>query len=89
MFYMDTIVQLKMSNLLIGNYQSLPLSNVNSSHSKILFPGCRVEYTGNLTGGPKKGSTGIVLKTGSNKVFVEFDKANNWYISKFLLRPLN
>ena len=86
---MDTIVQLKMSNVLIGHYPYLPLSDVNSSNSKILFPGCRVEYTGNLSGGPKNGSTGIVLKTGSNKVFVEFDKFNNWYIPKFLLRPLN
>ena len=87
MFYMDTIVQLRMPHSLLGNPESLNPSG--SFNSKSFFPGCRVVYLGNINGGPRKGSTGIVLKTAQNKVFVELDKKDNWYIPKFLLRPLN
>ena len=87
MFYMDTAIQLRMPQSLLGN--STKINPSSSLHPKSLFPGCKVVYVGNLHGGPQKGSIGIVLKTGLNKVFVELDKETNWYIPKFLLRPLN
>ena len=87
MFYMNTIIQLRMPQSLLGN--PVKIKSHNSLPPKMLFPGCKVVYIGNLKGGPHKGSTGIVLKTGQNKVFVELDKETKWYIPKFLLRPLN
>ena len=87
MFYITTIVQLRMPQTILGN--PVRIKPTDSFVPKPLFPGCKVVYMGNLRGGPQKGSIGIVLKTGQNKVFVELNKKNNWYIPKFLLRPLN
>ena len=84
---MNTIIQLRMPHAILGNPVKVKPSD--SFTPNILFPGCKVVYIGNLRGGPPKGSTGIVLKTGRNKVFVELNKENNWYIPKFLLRALN
>ena len=87
MFYMDTVIQLRMPQSLLGN--STKINPSSSLPPKSLFPGCKVVYIGNVNGGPQKGSTGIVLKTGQHKAFVELDKETNWYIPKFLLRSLN
>ena len=84
---MPTAIQLRMPKAILGN--PARINSTDSYPPNILFPGCKVVYIGNLRGGPQKGSIGTVLKTGQNKVFVELNKENNWYIAKFLLRALN
>ena len=65
----------------------MPPTDVSSTHGSLgnLFPGGRVSYSGNVSGGPRHGVYGFIKRVTNRTAVVNFGGDGIWYIPHFLL----
>jgi len=72
------------AQLAMPGMSSIPRSAVNATRYN-LSPGQVVHYLGNLSGGPRYGSRGIVREVLGRRAIVDMGRVGRWHIPYYFL----